>query len=47
MVRIKRTITILVAHEKWLKERKIKLSRFVQKAINDKIKEELYKKEMH
>ena len=43
-MRIKRTITLTESQVKWLKEHKIKLSRFTQKAINDAIKLELYSK---
>lgn len=46
MVRSKKTITILEAHSRWLKERKIKLSRFVQKKINEEIRKELLEKEL-
>lgn len=45
-MRIHKDITILEAHDKWLKERKIKLSRFVQRKINDEIKKELIEKEI-
>jgi hypothetical protein len=44
-MRIHRIIAILEAQDKWLRENKIKLSRFVQKKINEEITKELYKKE--
>ena len=37
---IHKTITIADAHEEWIKEYSINLSRFVQKRINDIIDED-------
>jgi hypothetical protein len=43
-MRVHRTIAILEAHDKWIKEKKIKLSRFIQKKINEEMAKEFLTK---
>jgi len=45
MTRVKKCVTILKAHDEWLKEHGISLSRFIQNKISEVMKKEMLERE--